>query len=76
MARRVDERADRALYGLFTANRGFFDRENGRGASDRVLAYNLTRYGQTPNTETGRKIVARANGAQPDGGSPSNSSNT
>ena len=59
MARR-DERTDRALYGLFTANRGFYDRENGRGASDRAIANKLTRFGQTPNTETGRKVVDRA----------------
>ena len=75
------EQANRALYSLFTVNRAQFDRENGRGASDSVIADKLTRFGQTPTSETDRKIVARAsqgnpnrqNNSQPNGGDGSNS---
>ena len=72
MARSRQEQADRALYSLFAVNRAQYDRENGQGASDRAIARKLTRYGQKPNTEIGRRIVERA--SQPDGGSSSNSS--
>ena len=66
------EQADRALYSLFTANRAQFDRENGRGASDRAIAREITRYGSKPSTDTERRIVARTN-QQPSGGAITNS---